>query len=136
VEVRRLPVLTPETETFWTGGADGVLRFLRCQDDGYYIHPPSPACPKCQQTNVAYEPVSGKATVHTYTVNYQAWAPDQTVPYVVAVVELPEQDGLRLTTNIVGCPVEDVHIDQPVHVTFLQAEDVWLPLFTPDEENQ
>jgi len=26
--------------------AAGELRFLRCQDDGTYVHPPTPRCPK------------------------------------------------------------------------------------------
>jgi uncharacterized OB-fold protein len=52
VEVR-LPVLTPETEPFWLGGADGALRFLRCQSCGYYIHPPSPVCQVPEQPKVA-----------------------------------------------------------------------------------
>ena len=53
------------------------------------------------------------------------------VPFVVAIVELDEQEALRLTTNIVGVPVETVHIGQRVRVSFDHREDVWLPLFTP-----
>ncbi len=34
---------------------------------------------------------------------YQPWMPGPEPPYVVAIVELPEQEGLRLTTNIVNC---------------------------------
>jgi uncharacterized OB-fold protein len=75
--------------------------------------------------------VSGDAVVHTFTVNHQPWQPGVQVPYVVAIVELPEQDGLRLTTNIVGCAPEEVRIGMPVHVTFEQVDDVFLPLFRP-----
>ena len=52
-------------------------------------------------------------------------------PYVIAIVELDEQPGLRLTTNIVNCPVEAVHIGMRVRVLFDHREDVWLPLFEP-----
>ena len=51
---------------------------------------------------------------------------------MVAIVEMEEQEGLRLTTNIVNCAVEDVHIGQAVRVIFDHREDVWLPLFEPD----
>ena len=34
-------------------GAEGELRFLRCQDCGYWIHPPPPVCPKCLSRNLA-----------------------------------------------------------------------------------
>ena len=54
---------------------------------------------------------------------------------MVALVELAEQPGLRLTTNIVHCPPEAVGIGQEVEVVFRRIEDpggdVWLPLFEP-----
>ena|ERR1700722_1647429 len=133
MELRRLAVLTPENETFWLGGEDGTLRFLRCQSCRYFIHPPSPVCPECLSRDVAYEGVSGSAEVLTYTINYQQWFPGQDVPYVVAIVEMPEQEGLRLTTNIVNCSVDDVTIGMQVVVKFLPVEEMYLPLFEPLE---
>ena len=38
---------------------------------------------------------------------------------------------MRLTTNIVGCPVDDVRIGMKVTVVFEQYDDVWLPFFEP-----
>ena len=53
-------------------------------------------------------------------------------PYVVAIVELEEQPGLRLTTNVVGCEPEDVEIGMAVKVVFEDVgDDVFLPLFEP-----
>jgi uncharacterized OB-fold protein len=126
-----LPVVTSLNEHFWHGGADGELRFLRCADCAWYVHPPRPICPRCASRNVGPVAVSGEGVVYTLTVNHQPWYPGQTVPYVVAMVELPEQAGLRLTTNIVGCQPEAVHIGMRVRVWFLAIEDVYLPLFEP-----
>jgi uncharacterized OB-fold protein len=128
---RILPRLGGATEFFWTSGADGQLRFLRCQQCGYYIHPPSPICPVDLSKDLAPEPVSGRGTVHTFTLNHQPWIPGYDPPYAVAIVELEEQEGLRLMTNVVGCPPEDVHVGMPVRVTFEHHDDVWLPLFEP-----
>jgi len=128
---RILPRLGGAAEFFWTSGADGQLRFLRCQSCGYYVHPPSPICPVDLSKDLAPEPVSGRGTVHTFTVNHQPWIPGYETPYAVAIVELEEQEGLRLMTNVVGCPPDDVHIGMPVRVTFEHHDDVWLPLFTP-----
>jgi uncharacterized OB-fold protein len=50
---------------------------------------------------------------------------------VIAIVEIEEEPAVRLTTNIVGCSPDDVHIGLPVHVVFEQYDDVWLPLFQP-----
>jgi uncharacterized OB-fold protein len=131
---RVLPRVTEQNEHFWRGGADGELRFLRCAECGYWIHPPSPICPHCLGKDVAAAAVSGDASVHTFTINEQPWIPGFDPPYVIAIVELPEQEGLRLTTNIVGCAPADVYVGMPVHVVFENYDDdVWLPLFTPVE---
>ncbi len=44
-------------------------------------------------------------------------------------IELVEQAGLRLLTNIVGCDPGSVAIDMAVSGVFEQHEDVWIPLF-------
>jgi len=127
---RPLPALTPETEFFWTAGADGRLRFLRCHDCYTYIHPPTPVCPKCTSRSLTPEPVTGRGTVVTFTVNHQDWgllAP----PYVIAIVELVEQPGLRLTTNLVNVDADAVRSGMDVQVHFEPVDDVWLPLFEP-----
>ena len=124
------PALDDENRFFWTSGEDGVLRFLRCGACGYWLHPPLPRCPVCGARDVAPEPVSGRAEVFSYTVNHQPWD-GGSEPYVIALVELPEQQGLRLTTNIVGCEPDEVHIGMPVQVAFEQRGEVWFPLFEP-----
>ena len=53
------------------------------------------------------------------------------VPYVVAEVELVEQRGLRLVTNIVECDLDAVAIGMPVVVCFARAGDAHIPLFRP-----
>lgn len=127
---RVLPALDATNEFFWTAGGHGELRFLRCQACGYHLHPPGPRCPDCGALDLRPEAVSGRGTVVSCTVNHQQWAgPEE--PWVIAIVELAEQAGLRLTTNIVGCAPDDVHIDQEVTVTFEQHGDVWFPLFEP-----
>lgn len=126
---RKLPALTPDNSAFWQGGAQQELRMHHCEACARFFHPPAPVCPRCLGSEVGPRPVSGRATVHTYTVNHQPWRPDLNEAYVVAIVELAEQDGLRFVTNIVGTPPAEVHIGMPVRVRFEQVEDVWLPLF-------
>jgi len=132
---RILPKLTDANRDFWTGGAHGELRFWRCQECAFYIHPPQPICPKCFSKNLKTEAVSGRATLASYTINHQAWMPGPELPYVVGIVELAEQEALRLTTNIVDCAHDALRIGMPVRVTFERHEDpegdVYLPLFEP-----
>jgi uncharacterized OB-fold protein len=132
---RLLPAVGPENEHFWKGGADGELRFLRCDDCRTFVHPPSPVCPECLSRSLRPEAVSGRAIVHTYTVNEQPWIPGFDPPYVVAIVDIEEQAGLRLTTNIVNCGIDDVAIGMSVTVCFEECEDgIFIPLFEPDRE--
>jgi hypothetical protein len=129
---RLLPRVGPENEHFWRGGREGELRFLRCGACGYYVHPPSPLCPECLGRELAPEAVSGRAVVHTYTLNHQRWIPGFEPPYLVAIVELEEQQGLRLTTNLVNVDPDEVEIGMAVRVLFEDlGEDIFLPLFEP-----
>ncbi len=128
---RVLPRLNAQNEHFWTGGAAGELRFLRCTPCQEYIHPPSPRCPKCLGKKIETSAVSGRATIVTFTLNHQPWVPSPDHPYVIAIVELEEQPSLRLMTNIVNCPVEDVQIGMAVQVVFEEHDDVHIPVFEP-----
>jgi uncharacterized OB-fold protein len=131
--MRVAPVLTDLNRDYWTGGLSGELRIRRCQSCGWWQHPPTTVCRRCLSRDLAAQPVSGKGTVGAFTINHQRWSPTATPdPYVIAIVELPEQHALRQTTNIVNCPVGDVHIGMPVRVVFEPFEDVALPLFEPD----
>lgn len=135
-ELRLVPTLTAETTPFWTGGRDGSLLIMRCHACGRFFHPPAPVCWRCRSTEVAPEPVSGRATVAAYTVNRQPWLPGMEPPYIVAIVELADEPDVRLTTNIVDIAVDGIRVGLPVEVFFEQWGPVWLPLFRPAEVNR
>ncbi len=126
---RAQPRLDADNRAFWTGGAAGELRLHRCNDCGTFIHPPRPVCRHCLSENVAPAAVAGTGVVDTYTINYQKWHPAMEVPCVIARVALDGVPGVYLTTNIVGCPVDAIEIGDRVRVTFLQQDDVYVPLF-------
>jgi uncharacterized OB-fold protein len=126
---RPLPQLTSENRFFWTGGADGVLQFLRCAACLTFIHPPRPVCPKCLSEDIAPTPVPGTGIVDTYTINRQKWHPALEVPYVIARVAIDGAPGVYLTSNIVGCAPDGVAIGDRVSVVFERHEDVFVPLF-------
>lgn len=126
---RKLPALTPDSRPFWQGGASGQLLLHFCTPCQRYFHPPGPLCPHCSSTAVAPRAVSGAGTIVSYTINYQPWAADLPVPYVIAIIELPEQPGLRLLSNIINSDPHSVAIGQRVQVRFEPCDDIWLPLF-------
>jgi uncharacterized OB-fold protein len=128
---RIAPPLTARTGEYWRSGTDGVLRIARCQACGHYLHPPRPICPVCHSRDVRFEAVSGRGKVWSHTINRYQWAPGMVPPYVIAEVELEEQEGLRILTNIVDVAIEEVYIDMPVKVRFEQAGNAWIPVFHP-----
>lgn len=138
-QLRLAPTPTPESRAFWTGGQRGELLINRCRGCGHFFHPPGPACWRCCSTDVAPEPVSGRATVAAFTINRQPWIPGFEPPYVVAIVELADEPDVRLISNVVDVPVEEVRVGLAVEVFFEDwtavsgKEDsrVWIPLFRP-----
>jgi uncharacterized OB-fold protein len=126
------PALNDVNRPFWTCGASGQLRITRCASCDRWVFPLSMRCPDCSGAT-AYEAVSGKGTVFTHTTNFHRYNPAIPVPYNISIVELPEQEGLRFTTNVVDCPPENVHVGMPVHVQFEQHGEVFVPVFVPDD---
>jgi len=121
--------LDRDNRAFWTGGADGKLMIYRCGDCDTWLHPPQPVCRNCWSENVGPQAVSGKATVESYTINHQPWAPGLEVPFVIARVRLDDANEVILTTNIVGCEPEEVAIGDAVQVVFEEEHGLYYPLF-------
>lgn len=126
------PVPTPETLPFWEGCAAGELRIQRCTSCGKHVFYPRPACPHCYSTDLEWVVSDGTATLHSYVISHRA-GPGfaEEVPYVIAIVELPE--GVRMMTNLVEVEAdpEKLPLDMPLRVVFEPRGEVHLPLFAP-----
>ena len=131
-----LPNITPEAKPFWDAAAQNKLVMQRCQDCLAWVWTPRPLCNECGSERIDWTPMSGKGTVYSFTVIRQvvgraaskAFEPD--IPYVVAWIDLDE--GPRMISNVVGCPVDDVKLGMPVAVVFeQQSPEVWLAKFKP-----
>ena len=128
-----LPVATPESRPFWEAARRHELLLQRCRACAHWIFYPRAACPRCLSMDLAWEPVSGRGTLHTFTIvtRGQKGFPLPS-PYVLAVVELAE--GPRLMTNIVGVAADPgaVRIGMPVEVVWDDVTpEVTLPRFRP-----
>lgn len=128
---RILPMIDDDNRAFWTGGNGEELMIACCANCAYFVHPPVPFCPQCESRDVAPVAVSGRGKVFSFTVNHKAWLPGLEAPFVLALVAIDEQPDVRLVTNIVDCPVDDVTFGMPVEVVFEAVEDLWVPLFRP-----
>ena len=126
---RPLPDPDAVTAFFWESAREGRLRILRCAECGTFIHPPRPICRACRSRNLAPQDVTGRGTVHSYTVTHVP-LPGFEPPFAVVLVELEEQRGVRLVSNLVDVPLADIQVGMPVEVTFERISDeVTLPQF-------
>lgn len=127
-----LPFIEPDTRPYWEGCRRRDLYIPRCLDCNEFHFYPRGICPYCQSQRLSWVRSSGKGTVHTYTVTRQNGSRGfrEEVPYVLAIVELEE--GVQITTNIVGCDPNDVKIGMSVMVTFEDVTpEITLPKFRP-----
>lgn len=132
------PLPDPLTQFYWDGIAEGKLLAQRCSQCATFIHPPRAVCRVCLSTDLAAAELSGRATLYTWTVAEQAFHPffADKLPYVYAVVEMEEQPGLKMVTNIVDVPFEQLEAGMALEVTFREvAEGLTLPLFRPASES-
>lgn len=137
VDVRKpLPGITSEAKPFWDAAAQQKLMIQRCKDCNAWVWTPRPSCNECGSERVEWTPMSGKGEIYSFTVIRQvvgraaskSFEPD--IPYVIAWVDLDE--GPRLISNVVSCPVEAVKLGMKVTVQFEKAsEKIWLPKFKP-----
>jgi uncharacterized protein len=100
-----------------TVSADSPSQLLieHCDTCTRWVHPAAAECRDCGGQLEA-RPVSGHGTVFTFTVNYHPYNPEIPTPYVIAIVELSEQSGLRLAANIVDCEPDSVTCGMSVEV--------------------
>ena len=120
------------TQGFWDAIAARRLVIQRCQDCGKFVHTPKAVCPFCLSSDLAYEDVSGQGSLYSYGIAVHAYHPALAArtPYVLALVELDEQPDLRMLSNVVSCPENELEIGMRLAVTFEDvAPGVTLPLF-------
>jgi uncharacterized protein len=106
-----------------------ALLIAHCDHCAHWVHPAAAQCRDCGGPLVP-RPVSGQGTVFTYTVNYHAFNPDIPAPYVIAIVELVEQSGLRVAANIVDCEPDSVTCGMRVEA-LTKPGTSGAPLFRP-----
>jgi len=129
---RLLPKLTDANRAYYTGGAAGVLLIQRCDGCGRWAAEQSDRCDACDGPLMP-QPVSGDGTVFTFTVNWHQFHPEVAPPNVIAIVQLAEQDDLRIPTNIVAVDHDALRCGLPVHVVFEQHGEIYYPVFEPSD---
>jgi uncharacterized OB-fold protein len=122
-----------DDQFFWNGLREGKLLVRVCDACGRGAFPPMPGCPHCGHDTGHVVESSGHANLYTWTVCHVAFDPAfaADVPYVVGVVELPEQ--ARLIARIEGIAPDDLVAGMPLSATMPAAggDDQPKLTFTP-----
>ena len=112
------PLVTAETEPFWTAAAEGRLLVERCLACAAESFPPRGICRSCRARTTVPSEITGRGEVYSLTVNHQRWLAGLEVPYAVVLVEFPGHPGVRVAGRLRGCPPERAAIGMPVEIGF------------------
>ncbi len=129
----------PEWADFWEGTRQGEIRLPKCQECNKFHWYLSPLCPFCQSPNIKWQALTSQPRLFTWTCVRQNLTQIFAVrgSYIVALVAYDEAPNLRLTTNIVECKPEDLHIGMPLEAVFQKVDDkITMPLFKPAKVEQ
>ncbi|MEO2167353.1 MAG: OB-fold domain-containing protein [bacterium] len=117
---------------FWRATAEGHLAICRCRECQMWQQPPLERCKGCAG-ETEFVPVSGRGTVYSFIVSRHPCCPGYLdgVPYVIALIDLEEQEGLRLSARLVDVEPGEVSIGDPVllDVTSLPGGNFQVPTF-------
>lgn len=129
---RPAPILTEDNHAFWDAARDGRLVTQRCAGCGRLQHPPRPMCPSCHGLDLEVVDLAGTGVVYSYSILHHPQHPSFEYPVVAALIDLDE--GVRILSNLVDVPPEDVRIGMPVEVRFVPTRDeMSVPVFAPRE---
>jgi uncharacterized OB-fold protein len=128
------PVPVPDeiSAPFFDGARDSKLMLQHCSACDRWSFPVRERCPNCFAARLQWRQASGHGTLYTFTIMHQVMNPGfaSAVPYNVAQVDLAE--GVRMTSNIVGVPNDQLRIGMQLEAIFEDVGDnVRLPKFRP-----
>ncbi|WP_329300566.1 OB-fold domain-containing protein [Streptomyces sp. NBC_00659] len=125
---RPRPVINRDNAGFWEGVGRHRLLIQRCTACGTLRFPWLPGCGACGCPDWDTVESGGEGTVYSYVVMHHPPFPAFDPPYAVALVELAE--GVRIVSNVVDVPYDEVRIGMPVRLAFRRYDaDVELPVF-------
>jgi uncharacterized OB-fold protein len=129
---RMEPPVSSTSEPFWEATKEHRLILQWCTACDKAIFYPRDNCPLCLSSALEWRPASGRGTVASVTV--ETSSPNPAIaggdPYAVVLVDLEE--GVRMMSNAVGCPPNDVAVGLAVQVAWAPLSDGRnLPQFEP-----
>jgi uncharacterized OB-fold protein len=120
------------TKPFWDACAEHRLVAACCSQCQTYRMPPSPFCHNCQSQEIDWKELSGEGIIYSFSIVDHAVIASvkECLPYVPAVIELPDAGRVRLLSNVVDADVDQIRIGDRVTVKWEEhSPGVSLPRF-------
>ncbi len=125
-----IPEPTEATRPFFDGIKHGKLRLQYCSDCKTWHYPLVRICSACGSNAIDWRDTKGEGVVYSHGRLQRVSHPrhEGRLPIVVAQVDIDE--GLRLFTNIVGTPPDQIKVGDSVTLDFEHLpDDGLLPVF-------
>jgi uncharacterized OB-fold protein len=124
--------MSEEALPFWDATREQRFLLPRCSECDAAIWYPRATCPQCLGDAIEWRIDGGDGTVYAASVHSKPGPGREAEdgPYVVVLVDLDA--GVRMMSNVVGCPPDDVHAGMRVAVAWEPLSDGrHLPVFRP-----
>lgn len=128
-----VPVPRPDglDEPYWDGTRVHELRIQRCDACGTWRWTPEWICHQCHSFDATWHAVDPVGTLFSWT---RVWHPTHpllagSVPYLLAIVELPHAGSIRMLGNLTGPTEKPLVLGMPLRAQFEDHDDVD-PAFT------
>ncbi len=118
---RPKPSSNISTDWFWNACNNKELRIQSCVKCKNLQHPPAVRCLACGSVSLDSVVASGKGKIHSWAVTHYPQAPAFDYPLLVGLIELEE--GVRIVSNITDISPEELEVDLPVEVHWLEVAD-------------
>jgi uncharacterized OB-fold protein len=121
--LRPIPEPTPDSKPYWDGLRAGRFMVQQCTSCGQLRHYPRPLCSACWSFDTEWTALSGRGTIHSWTVCHHAFLPafKPELPYIVAIVDL--EGGVRANLPLTGAADQLVSIGMPVEIAYRAVSD-------------
>lgn len=126
---RALPDPNPEFAFYWEALRRHEIQLLRCAACRWWVHYPTAACPHCHGTALMPEAITGRGHIYSFSVAHRAFGPGIEPPYAVALIEIEEQPGVRILSNLIDCKPNDIEIGRAVVPRFIDYGDLTMLFF-------
>lgn len=114
---------TGEAAPYWAGAAEGRLLVQHCPDCARVEFPPKTRCTQCGNAGLDWRESALSGRIDSFALVERApnAAFREKVPYVIALVSLPE--GGRIMMNVLGPGADQAKIGDEVRIVFETRSD-------------